>query len=116
MEAFCSELIVMFPEDSDLRMASNMIKILKKSNPRKLLVVFNNFTEGYRTKIMSRDESFFVQHDFNDIGEQTGYKEYTEAIVGRLKQHWKDMSDQSKDATWRYFEVLFLLSDKLQTS
>ena len=116
MEAFCLELIEMFPEDSELRMASNMIKLLKKSNPRKLLDVLKNFTDGYRDKIEARDESFFITHDFEDIGEQTGYQEYTEAIVGRLKEHWKDMSEQSKDATWRYFEVLFVLSDQLKNS
>ena len=57
-----------------------------------------------------------IEHNFDDIGEQTGYKEYTEAIVGRLKQHWKDMSESSKDATWLYFHVLFKLSDQLQSS
>jgi hypothetical protein len=115
MEAFCLELIEMFPEDSDLRTANNMIKILKKTNPRKLLSVFDNFTGGYKERILVRDESFFIEHNFDDIGEQTGYQEYTDTIVGRLKQHWKDMSDASKEATWLYFQVLFKLSDQLQS-
>ena len=60
MEAFASELSSMFPEDVDLKTALNMIKMIKKVNPRKLLSVFEKFTNGYKDQIMSKDERFFI--------------------------------------------------------
>ena len=113
MEAFASELSSMFPEDVDLKTALNMIKMIKKVNPRKLLSVFEKFTSGYKDQIMSKDERFFIDHDFNDLASKTGQSDYTYALVTQIKSHWKDMSNESKEASWQYFIVLFKLADKL---
>ena len=103
MEAFASELSSMFPEDVDLKTALNMIKMIKKVNPRKLLSVFEKFTSGYKDQIMSKDERFFIDHDFNDLASKTGQSDYTYALVTQIKSHWKDMSNESKEASWQYF-------------
>ena len=115
LEAFSSELSVMFPEDVDLKMALNMIKLVKKANPRKLLVVFDKFTTDYKTDIMARDENFFIKHDFNELADKTGKSDYTYSLVTQLKSHWTEMSQESKDATWQYFIVLFKLSEKVNS-
>ncbi len=116
LEAFSSELSVMFPEDSDLKMALNMIKLVKKANPRKLLIVFDKFTVDYKAEIMSRDENFFIKHSFDELADKTGKSDYTYSLVTQLKSHWTEMSQESKDATWQYFIVLFKLSEKINST
>ena len=113
MEAFASELTMMFPEDVDLKMALNMIKLIKKTNPRKLFEIFQKFTGGYKDQIMEKDESFFIKHDFTDLVEKTKQQDYVFSLVTQLKLHWAEMSSESKDAAWNYFIVLFKLSDKI---
>ncbi len=115
LEAFSSELSGMFPKDADLKMALNMIKLIKKANPRKLLVVFDKFTVEYKTEIMARDENFFIKHNFNELADKTGQSDYTYSLVTQLKSHWTEMSQESKDATWQYFIVLFKLSEKINS-
>ena len=111
MEALGDELSNLFPQDIDLKTATNMIRLLKKTNPRKLLVLFNQFVLGYREKILARDESFFLDHNFNEF--QDKQQNSTESIIKQLKTHWKEMSPTSKKATWDYFTVLIKLSDKI---
>lgn len=116
LEAFSSELSVMFPEDVDLKMALNMIKLIKKANPRKLLMVFDKFTVDYKAEIMARDENFFIKHSFDELADKTGKSDYTYSLVTQLKSHWTEMSQDSKDATWQYFIVLFKLSEKINST
>lgn len=113
MDAFASELTVMFPDDVDLKMALNMIRLIKKANPRKLLDIFEKFVSGYKTEILAKDERFFLNHDFNDVASKTGQSDYTQSLVLQIKSHWSEMSDESKEAAWQYFIVLFKLSEKL---
>ena len=111
MEALGDELSNLFPQDVDLKTATNMIRLLKKTNPRKLLSLFNQFVLGYREKILARDESFFLDHTFNEF--QDKQQNSTESLIKQLKTHWKEMSPTSKKATWDYFIVLIKLSDKI---
>ncbi len=113
MEAFASELTLMFPEDSDLKMALNMIKLIKKTNPRKLFEIFQKFTYGYKDQILVKDENFFLKHDFTDLAQKTKQQDYAFSLVNQIKSHWSEMSDESKEASWSYFIVLFKLSDKI---
>ena len=113
MDAFASELSSMFPEDVDLKTALNMIRMIKKVNPRKLLNIFEKFACGYKDQIMAKDERFLIDHDFKDLASKTGQSDYTYSLVIQIKSHWKDMSNESKEASWQYFIVLFKLAEKL---
>ncbi len=115
IEAFASELNTMFPEDVDLKMALNMISLIKKANPRKLLVIFDKFTVDYKKEILSKDENFFIKHNFEELANKTGKSDYTYSLVTQLKSHWTEMSPESKEAAWQYFIVLFKLSEKINS-
>lgn len=116
MSAFSCELCEQFPEDADLKMAANMIGLIKKANPRKLVSLFDQFAEPLRDKIVTRDESFFLDGDFDYIGNENGKQEYTQTMITQLRVHWADMNEQSRRAAWDYFTVLFKLSDFLKES
>ena len=89
MEAFASELSSMFPEDVDLKTALNMIKMIKKVNPRKLLSVFEKFTSGYKDQIMSKDERFFIDHDFNDLANKIKFYKNNNTLRKRIARGGK---------------------------
>ena len=108
-----SELCESFPDDADLKTALNLITLMKKANPRKLLSIFDDYVSCYKERILSQDESFFLEEGFEDLGENIGKSEYTGTLVRQLKQHWGGMNQPSKDAIWKYFFVLFRLSDML---
>jgi len=114
MVAFSSELCESFPEDADLKLALNMVMLMKKANPRKLADLFDRHVSCFRDRITAKDETFFMEETFDDLGNNLGKSEYTGTLVTQLKAHWGDMTDTNKEAIWKYFFVLFKLSDLLK--
>ena len=109
LEALGSELTTIFPNDLDLKAAYKMISTLKKINPRRLLDFFNKYVIVYRDKILNKDETFFLDNEFNELSENDS----SISIIKQLKTHWNEMSPNSREATWNYFIVLVKLSDKI---
>jgi hypothetical protein len=114
IESFSKEICEVFPNDTDLKMGHNMIILLKKTNPRKLLNIYNIYAEEFKDKIYNKEESFFLENDFNSIAEKNNKKEYTFSLVVKLKEYWSKLSDSNKEIIWKYFIVLGKLSDKLK--
>ena len=113
MESFSSEICEVFPNDTDLKMGHNVIILLKKTNPRKLLEMYTIYVSDFKKSIDEEDESFFIDHDFKDIANKNNNKEFTFHLVIKLKQYWKSLSEKNKEIIWQYFQVLNKLSDKL---
>lgn len=113
MESFSREICELYPNDADLRLGHNMIILLKKTNPRKLLELYDNYVLDFREQISNKDENFFIDHDFNDVAKKNNNQELTFNLVLKLKEYWKDLSEKNKEISWKYFQVLLKLSDKL---
>ena len=109
LEAFNTELCKIFPNDANLNTSLNMIGLLKKTNPRKLVTAFENFALPYKTQIINKDASFLLNHNFEDLSEKGGNASYAEALTKQLKLHWGEMSENEKENAWKYFFVLFKL-------
>ena len=110
---FSRELSEMFPQDTDIKWTHNMISLLKRTNPRKLYEIYIRYFTQYREKILARDEEFFTTHNFKEIGEQTNQQEYSQVWVRQLRQHWGNMSENSRNVAWLRMEILFKISDQI---
>lgn len=113
--ALSKELVRLFPQDKYLRMADNGISLMKSVHPRKLCDLFAQFFRPYKEKIMARDETFFIQHEFKEIQSTFNSQQDTVCLIMKqLKAHWATMSDVSKKATWDYLTVLLKLTELIQ--
>ena len=98
MEQFLSEMEKTFPEEKAVKKYKNSFELLKKSNPRKCVDAYMSGVSKYQEKIMSKDESFFVDNTDSLIAEMN------------IKKHWtSDLSEKTKDAIWQYLQTLFIL-------
>tara|TARA_B100001094_G_C17775202_1_gene597026 strand:+ start:141 stop:503 length:363 start_codon:yes stop_codon:yes gene_type:complete len=109
MEQFINELSEMFPQDKHIAMGKSTLFIVKKANPRKLLEFFKFYFYKYEDKIMSKDESFFLERNFDD--QLSDYVKSLNAITN-LKQYWKNLTEKTKNTIWLYLIVLLKLSKK----
>ncbi len=105
------ELNDMYPEDIDIKMAKNTIETMKVINPRKLFEIFSNFVFPYRDQILSRDDNFFLNLDYNNLLNSSDNDGL--ATVMNLKKYWSGMSPQTQDCMWQYFGVLVKLTEKI---
>lgn len=108
-ERFFNELTEMFPQDKHIAMAKNSLFIIKKANPRKLLELFKHYFYCYEKKILEKDESFFLERDYDD--QLSDYVKSLNAVTN-LKQYWKNLSDNTKNSIWLYLIILLKLSKK----
>jgi hypothetical protein len=111
---FMQDLIRVFPEDVEFRMYELAIQSTMMYYPTYVgEMFFEKVTRPFEDKIMQRDSSFFLAHDYTDVLDNP-HKE-ANAIIEKIKDCWVNMVDENKDIVWKYFRVLVLLSKKIRT-
>lgn len=108
---FVNDLISLFPEDDDLQLYKTGIIASMMINDEFIVSGFEKYVVmPYGAKILQKDESFFVNHDYMDI--PGGHKAMD--FIQKIKGYWTNMSPENKEIVWKYFKVLVLLSNKIK--
>jgi len=113
LEGFVNEILVVFPNDTDFKVLSNSIGLLRKTNPRSILTLFFTSILPYKKYIMSKDENFFLIHEF--IEDDTTVDIEKNDIIdmtNKLRVLWSNLTDVNKEMIWKYFQVLILLGER----
>jgi hypothetical protein len=111
IEEFLADLIKVYPEDTDMKLYELGLKGVRMLSPKK---VCEEFYEAvcvpYGDKIRDKDESYFMEHDFNEVkeGVPDGIR-----ILNKTLGYWKSLSPDDKEAVWKYLRVLCTLSKKI---
>jgi hypothetical protein len=109
---FLNDLIVIFPEDSDLLSANNMLMSLKKSNPKALIKIWYKYVvTKYENEILDGKIDFFLDRDYTEdlIDEQQNGIRVIEAIE-RFRQPIRLLSESNKIKSLQYIQNLTKLS------
>jgi len=112
---FLVDLMVIYPDDNDLKNATDMLMHMKKSNPKLLVIIWNKYVvEKYEQKIMEGDINYFLdknyKEDIVDI-QQNGIR-ILEAI-DRFRQRIKGLSESNKDKSIKYIQNITKLSSSI---
>ena len=102
-----AELVDMYPDDVDIRVCKNTIDTIKRLNPKMIVDTFYSHIYSFKTQIMAKDETFFVDMNYNSL-----IKDDNMSVVSNLKKYWSSMSTETKDCMWQYFTVLIVLCEK----
>jgi len=108
---FIDDLIQTFPEENDFKVYKRALSLLKTANAKKMCVIFKNYSEVYKTKILAKEESFFLENDYNEIQNDYGDDNTVAQVINKLKQYWTQLSDDNKEKIWKYLETLIKLGD-----
>ncbi len=108
---FTDDLIETFPEENDFKVYRRAFSILKSANAKKMCVIFRNYSQIYREKILSKDETFFLDNDYSEIKEANEDENTVEQVINKLKSYWGELSAENKEKIWKYLETLIKLSD-----
>ena len=111
---FIEQLIILCPEDNDFKVFKNGFLLLKKSNPRKVSVFFSKYIHDFRDQILSKDESFFLENNYESVTKDIeSSQENILMTINKLKNYWGDLSKTNKDNIWKYLSNLIKLNDLL---
>lgn len=114
MNEFVKDLLKLYPDDSDFQTLKTSINMLNVIDDRKLMKLFKKYVGNYTDKLLNKDETFFLNHDYNDeISELEDDKvDLSNGLINKIKNYWKELSSDNKEVVWKYFKVLILLCDK----
>jgi hypothetical protein len=107
--SFSKELCAMYPDDSDFSLFSNTIGLMKMTNPSLVVKYVADNVLQYEEKIMSKDETFFMQNEFAEYQSDIDMN-----VFSKLKQYIKNMSPSSKEHVWKYIQNIMRLAKAIQ--
>jgi hypothetical protein len=107
--AFLGELKQMYPDDVDFPTYLTTINLLKGTNPMLVVrYIKEHVIDVYGEKIKNHDESFFLSHGYESHAEEVDLN-----IVEKLKGYVQTMSPETKNAIWKYLDILTALCVKI---
>jgi hypothetical protein len=107
---FFDELCNTFPEEKDIKMATEAIKGAKKINPRLVLDLFiEHVYNDCSAAIYERNIQMFRYVAQKRV--TTNFNEMT-SYLALFDKHWDTMGAKNQDVMWQYMKVLCLLAEK----
>jgi hypothetical protein len=104
------ELCSTFPEDRDIKMATEAVKGAKKINPRLVLDLFvEHVYKECSTAVYDRNAVMFRQVAQRKISNQ--FNEMISAL-SVFDKYWDTMGQKNQDVIWQYLKVLCILCEK----
>jgi hypothetical protein len=111
---FFDELCNTFPEEKDIKMATEAIKGAKKINPRLILDLFTEHVyKDLAPAVAKRDVVEIRQVAQKKIATQ--FNEMISALA-IFDKHWDSMGTSNQEVIWQYLKVLCILCEKANSS
>jgi len=107
---FFEELCNTFPEEKDIKMATEGIKGAKKVNPRLILDLFRDHVyKDCSEAIYARDVQLIRQVAQKKVATQ--FNEMLSALA-IFDRQWDTMGQKNQEVIWQYLTVLCRISEK----
>lgn len=114
---FIADLSVVFPNDPEFNLYKAAIDTAICLDENIAHDIFyKNVVELYGEKLLSKDEDFFLNHDYEAIVSVRSDPSKTNDIINKIKSYWKQLNEENRNTIWKYFRVLILLSKKINTN
>jgi hypothetical protein len=111
---FFDELCNTFPEERDIKMATEAVKGAKKINPRLILDLFvDHVYNDLAPAVANRD----VVH-IRQVAQQKISTQFNEMIsaLAIFDKHWDSMGTANQEVIWKYLKVLCVLCEKAKAA
>jgi len=104
---FVSDIINVFPDNTDIVSAKNSFALIRKANPKLIIKIWKSYVvDKYGAEIHLGNISFFIDKDYaNDLTNAENSDKIIEAI-NRLRNPVKMMSAESQQKSMKYIQNL----------
>lgn len=115
MLEFAKDLCTVFPDIAEFKRFRSGVLMLKNVEPKTLENIFRTYVlTKYKNQLLTKDESFFLQHTEFDIYSQR--TDYWLELITQLKTMWVTLNDENRETIWKYFHIMIVLSEKCSCS
>lgn len=104
---FLDDIIMIFPENADIRTAKNTFNFIIKSNPRLMLIAWYNYVSlKYSKEIDTGDIDFFATKDYSSDMNDVDTPEDVLRAIDNIRKPFIGMTPENKDKTMKYLQNL----------
>jgi hypothetical protein len=111
---FFDELCNTFPEEKDIKMATEAIKGAKKINPRLILDLFTEHVYNDLAPAVAKRDVVEIRNAAQKKI-STQFNEMISALA-IFDKHWDTMGENNQEIIWQYLKVLCILSEKARAN
>ena len=99
-----------FPEEKDIKMATEGIKAARKINPRLILDLFRDHVHKDCAQFIYARDMF----SFRQVAQKKIASQFNEMIsaLAIFDKHWDTMGQKNQEIIWQYLTVLCRISEK----
>jgi hypothetical protein len=111
---FFDDLCNTFPEEKDIKMATEAIKGARKINPRLILDLFTEHVyNDLAQAVLKRDVV-----EIRNVAQHKISTQFNEMIsaLAIFDKHWDTMGEKNQEVIWQYLKVLCILSEKARAN
>jgi hypothetical protein len=107
---FFEDLAETYPDEKDIRMAFQALKIMKQANPRLMHSFFmEKIYKEFSDKILKEDEEYLLTRAHEILNTQYSEINYAFWIFDK---HWREMTETNKSHVWAHLKALILLAQR----
>lgn len=107
---FVDDMLVVFPDDVDIRSAKTSLGMLKSSNPKLIVTCWKEYVVNkYKSQLMSGDIDYFINKDYSSDVQSSEIS----VVIDRLREPIRRMSADDKAVVINYMQQLTILSDAI---
>jgi len=111
---FFDELCNTFPEEKDIKMATEAVKGAKKINPRLILDLFTEHVYNDLAPAVAKRDIVQIRQ----VAQQKIATQFNEMIsaLAIFDKHWDSMGPSNQEVIWQYLKVLCILCEKARSA
>jgi hypothetical protein len=111
---FFEELCTTFPEERDIKMATEAITGAKKINPRLILDLFTEHVYNDLAPAVAKRDVIEIRQ----VAQRKISTQFNEMIsaLAIFDKHWDSMGTQNQEVIWQYLKVLCILCEKARAN
>jgi len=107
---FINDLLIVFPNDIDLKTVKKAISTLSKINPRAIIRMWQEYSNKYTFQIEQGDISFFIENEYDKELKKLEDSDDVNKIIERLREPIRNMDAKNKDKAMKYIQNLTKIS------
>ena len=110
--SFLDDILTILPKNKDILTARRSFETIKRANPTIIIKVwYQHVNLPYQDVIFEGDISFFYEKDYSsDLSTLANNGEVLK-VIDKIRQPIKEMSENNKNQTTKYLQVLTKLAD-----
>lgn len=106
LKEFVNDLVIIFPNDINIKSAKSAVGALTYANPKALVKVWKSYAFKYNDEIENGNIDFFINKDYGSDLQSVENSSKAQSIIEQLREPVRNLDDNNKQKAMKYIQNL----------